>query len=88
MEQINRNWQERIDNTWLSNLVGGDRCFIMMRLSDYVVSGLHDKLGTLRKTRLLLAEYICAIIIKELVVPDRRCSHLDVLKLTDAVLHK
>ena len=25
---------------------------------------------------------------KELVVPDRRCSHLKVLKLTDAVLHE
>jgi len=42
----------------LSNLVGGDRGFIMMRLSDYVVSGLHDKLGTLRIARLLLAEYL------------------------------
>ena len=42
----------------LSNLVGRDRGFIMMRLSDYVVSGLHDKLGTLRIARLLLAEYL------------------------------
>ena len=80
--------QQELEQQGLSNLVGRDRGFIMMRLSDYVVSGLHDKLGTLRKARLLLAEYICAIIIKELVVPDRRCSHLDVLKLTDAVLHE
>ena len=51
----------------LWNIVGlreRDRDFIMMRLSDYVVSGMHDNLGTLEhcgarcKQCLLLARYL------------------------------
>ena len=39
--------QQELEQNGLSNLVGRDRGFIM-RLSYYVVSGMHDKLGTLR----------------------------------------
>ena len=39
--------QQELEQQGLSNLVGICE-FIMMRLSDYVVSGMHDKLGTLR----------------------------------------
>jgi hypothetical protein len=38
--------QQELEQQGLSNLVGICE-FIMMRLSDYVVSGMHDKLGTL-----------------------------------------
>ena len=43
--------QQELKQQGLPNLVGRDRGFIMMRLSDYVVSGsgMHDKLGTLGK---------------------------------------
>ena len=34
--------QQELEQQGLSNLVGRDRGFIMMRLSDYVVSGMHD----------------------------------------------
>ena len=37
--------QQELEHQGLSNLVGICE-FIMMRLSDYVVSGIHDKLGT------------------------------------------
>ena len=40
--------QQKLEQQGLSNLVGRDRGFIMTRLSYYVVSGMHDKLGTLR----------------------------------------
>ena len=33
--------QQDLEQQGLSNLVGRDRGFIMMRLSDYVVSGIH-----------------------------------------------
>ena len=41
--------QQELEQQGLSNLVGRDRSFIIMDLSDYVVSGsgMHDKLGTL-----------------------------------------
>ena len=41
--------QQELGQQGLSNLVGRDRGFIMLDLSDYVVSGsgVHDKLGTL-----------------------------------------
>ena len=41
--------QQELEQQGLSNLVGKDRGFIMLDLSDYVVSGsgMHDKLGTL-----------------------------------------
>jgi len=41
--------QQELGQQGLSNLVGRDRSFIMLDLSDYVVSGsgVHDKLGTL-----------------------------------------
>ena len=39
--------QQELEQQGLSNLVGRDRGFIMIRLSDYVFSGTHDKLGTL-----------------------------------------
>ena len=40
--------QQELEHQGLSNLVGRDCGFIMMQLSDDVVSGIHDKLGTLR----------------------------------------
>jgi len=40
--------QQELKQQGLPNLVGRDRGFIMMRLSDYFVSGMHDKLGTLQ----------------------------------------
>ena len=39
--------QQELEKQGLSNLVGRDRGFIMVLLSDYVVSGMHDELGTL-----------------------------------------
>jgi len=41
--------QQELGQQGLSNLVGRDSGFIMLDLSDYVVSGsgVHDKLGTL-----------------------------------------
>ena len=41
--------QQELGQQGLSNLVGRDRGFIILDLSDYVVSGsgVHDKLGTL-----------------------------------------
>ena len=41
--------QQELEQQGLSNLVGRDHGFIMLDLSDYVVSGsgVHDKLGTL-----------------------------------------
>ena len=41
--------QQELEQQGLFNLVGRDRGFIVLDLSDYVVSGsgIHDKLGTL-----------------------------------------
>ena len=41
--------QQELEQHGLSNLVGRDHRFIMLDLSDYVVSGsgMYDKLGTL-----------------------------------------
>ena len=39
--------QQELEQQGLSNLVGRDCGFIMLDLSDYVVSGMHDELGTL-----------------------------------------
>ena len=39
--------QQELVQQGLSNIVGRDRGFIMLALSDYVVSGMHDELGTL-----------------------------------------
>ena len=39
---------QELEHQGLSNLVGRDHSFIIMRLSNYVVSGVHNKLGTLR----------------------------------------
>ena len=39
--------QQELEHQGLPNLVGRDRGFIMMGLSDYVVSGMHDELGPL-----------------------------------------
>ena len=39
---------QELKHQGLFNLVGRDSGFIMVLLSDYVVSGKHDRLGTLR----------------------------------------
>ena len=39
--------QQELGQQGLSNLVGRDRSFIMLDLSDYVVSVMHDNFGTL-----------------------------------------